>query len=509
MIAAQHQVPWFARSAGRAGVEALAGVAAAGVMLFLMRDGVQALLLWQAAFLLAGPLAICWLAARWRLTPGGRVRRIIVESLTMIAWSELLLAAILIVMGFIHRYPVATPQERQSSFWSAAIFFAFVGLLARGVARSWHSWEALRARRLAWSLTFTYLIVLGAGAVTFFACALLLDLILLPSFILKLLPDAIFLLAVTAVTLIVLLPLIALASFLATRRTLRRLSDLAVAAAALRQGNLASRAIVTGSDEIADLQRAFNAMAGALSAAMSDLGRERDRVASLLAERRELMAAISHDLRTPLATTRAYAEALIARMESGDATTARDDLATMLGEVEHLQMLVDDLFRLSQAEVGKLPLHCAPHDVRSIADRVARAAAPLAWASRRVTVSAELPDDLPLADVDEQRIEQVLHNLVNNAVRHTPPGGMVVVCAREDESTIALSVRDTGSGISPGDLAHIWDRFYQGDGDRRARSGAGLGLALVREWTEAMGGSVAVTSQIGEGSCFTVKVPRA
>jgi signal transduction histidine kinase len=136
------------------------------------------------------------------------------------------------------------------------------------------------------------------------------------------------------------------------------------------------------------------------------------------------------------------------------------------------------------------------------------ALAPLAWRSGRVDVVAELPDNLPPARADEVRLEQVFSNLLRNAIRHTPPGGIVAVVAVAEEAAIRIEVRDTGEGIAAEDLPHIWERFYRGANARaHDRRGAGLGLALVKAYVEAMGGQVAVTSAPGEGSCFTLRLP--
>jgi signal transduction histidine kinase len=135
------------------------------------------------------------------------------------------------------------------------------------------------------------------------------------------------------------------------------------------------------------------------------------------------------------------------------------------------------------------------------------ALAPLAWRSGRVQVVADIPPGLPKASADEGRLEQVLANLIRNAIRHTPPGGIVVLRAAALDAGVQIQVCDTGEGISPEDLPHIWERFYRGaNGRHRDLGGAGLGLALVKELTEAMGGTVAVETAPGEGTCFTIKL---
>jgi len=122
-------------------------------------------------------------------------------------------------------------------------------------------------------------------------------------------------------------------------------------------------------------------------------------------------------------------------------------------------------------------------------------------------VAQGLPD-LPPALADERRLEQVLSNLLHNGVRHTPPGGIVAVMAAAEQDALRIEARDTGEGIPPEELPYVWERFYRGESARAEDSrGAGLGLALVKELTEAMGGTVEVKSILGEGSCFVVKLP--
>jgi signal transduction histidine kinase len=140
--------------------------------------------------------------------------------------------------------------------------------------------------------------------------------------------------------------------------------------------------------------------------------------------------------------------------------------------------------------------------------RLVDAHAPLAWSQRRVQVLAELPAEVPVARADAQRVEQIISNLLGNAIRHTPPGGLVAATASADDAHVSIEVRDTGDGIAPEDLPHVFERFYRGRGED-GRAGLGLGLALVKELAEAMGGSASVSSAPGEGSCFSVRLPRA
>jgi signal transduction histidine kinase len=499
--------------AWRAGAEALGIVLAGGFVLAALQTVVPVLLLWQMLFILVGPAALLRFAWRWRGRAGGRRhigRRALVELGTLAGWNLILLIALFICAGLIgsHSAVKVTPAQGRALFDSTYLAsLALFGLMRAGVY-VWGWWDALRRRYLLWSLTHGLLAVVAGGAAAFFALSLIVGLLFQPAFILKLLPDAVYLLGTTAVVVVILLPPFALASYLVVRRTTARLAALTGAADALRQGKLAQRVPVTGTDEVAQLQVHFNAMAADLERAQTELRAERDTVAALLRARRELVAAVSHDLRTPVAIMRAYLETLLARWQVQPQADTHHDLAVAHQEIIHLQGLVDDLFALARAEVGKLPLRIQPLDLAAVIARVVDAAAPHAWQAGRVTVAAQPAPDLPSALADERRMEQILHNLVQNAVRHTPPGGLVAVSAARASGQIAVQVRDTGSGIPPADLPHIFERYFQARGNApHAASGAGLGLALVREWVHAMGGSVRVESRIGVGSCFTVCVP--
>jgi signal transduction histidine kinase len=423
---------------------------------------------------------------------------------------------------------------------------------ARGVVLFWPRWKRLRRTRLLWALTHAQLVgsmALAGGVAVALAAAGARW--LRPPFGPEILPpDApAVVFAVTWVTTrlvpfvtglllmgvaasAVVLPPAVLISFLVLRRPARRLEDLATTAGALRAGDLAARVPAGGEDEVGRLQTDFNAMAADLEATLQSLQGERDRVAGLLEARRQLVAGVSHELRTPVATIRGYLES--ARRRAAVPAALRPDLLTMEHEVVRLQRLIEDLFTLSRAEVGRLELRPAPTDVAVVVRDLVATVAPLAWSRRRVRVLAETPSDLPPACADAQRLEQIVSNLLGNAVRHTPPGGLVAAVVAAQADGVCVEVRDTGEGIAPEHLPHVFERFYRKpaaaagehdgalaaggvgvdvddglDGSVDGRDGVGLGLALVKELTEAMGGTVAAASTPGEGSCFTVRLPRA
>jgi len=218
--------------------------------------------------------------------------------------------------------------------------------------------------------------------------------------------------------------------------------------------------------------------------------------------RRELMMNVSHELRTPIATVRAYLES------RGEAGLGASDLIVIERETARLQTLIEDLFALSRAEVDQLVMERKPVDAAALITRVVETVAPLAWRIQRIDVLAEASPDLPPMLVDSTRLEQVIRNLIHNSLRYTPPGGIVMVSASyvkdvDKDSSITVQVRDTDSGIAQELLPHIWERYARDT----ENGGTGLGLTLVKAFVEAMGGTVAVESAPGEGTCFTLKLP--
>ncbi|MGH2519347.1 MAG: sensor histidine kinase, partial [Chloroflexota bacterium] len=244
-----------------------------------------------------------------------------------------------------------------------------------------------------------------------------------------------------------------------------------------------------------------------LQASLVQLTAERDRVSGLLTARRELVASVSHELRTPVATVRGYVESALQRTDRLPADV-QADLRTVEAEVRRLQRLIEDLFTLARAEVGRLELRLEPTDIAEVVQRAVSTAAPLAWQQRRVQVILEAPAGVARGRADAARLQQVLSNLVSNAVRHTPPGGLVSASVATEDGIVRVDVRDTGSGIAPDDLPRVFERFYRGR-DEDGRDGAGLGLAVCKELAEAMGGTVEAASVAGEGSCFTIRLPCA
>ncbi|HLG76618.1 MAG TPA: ATP-binding protein, partial [Ktedonobacteraceae bacterium] len=318
---------------------------------------------------------------------------------------------------------------------------------------------------------------------------------------------------ITCIVLACVLPPSALFSYIFARHTTRRIEKLAAATSAIRAGDYTVRVSVEGEDEIARLQADFNVMATELERTLRELQEERDTVSMLLHARRELIATVSHELRTPVATVRSYLEATLSNWGEQPPPALRQDLHIMEQQTIRLQSLIDDLFTLARAEVKRLELRCVPTNVELLVTRVVEMMAPIAWRRSRVEVLADTSaavSPFPLALIDGKRLEQVLQNLLHNAIRHTPPGGIVIVSLGTEAAMLLVQVKDTGEGIPAQEIPRIWERFYRTESAlRHPDSGTGLGLAIVKELTEAMGGTASVMSVLGQGTCFTLQFPLA
>ena len=217
--------------------------------------------------------------------------------------------------------------------------------------------------------------------------------------------------------------------------------------------------------------------------------------------RRDLIANVSHDLRTPLVALRGYLEVLLARDATLDAEQRRHYLGIALRQSEQLSRLVDDLFELARLDFKDLALERETFDLRELASDVLQK---FQLQADGCSVRLLLTTDGTSARVDADLglVERVLENLVGNALRHTPGGGEVVVHLAAVDGAVRVDVRDTGSGIAPEDLPHVFERHWRG-GHARRDDGAGLGLAIARRIVELHGGSLAVESSLGCGTCFT------
>jgi len=283
-----------------------------------------------------------------------------------------------------------------------------------------------------------------------------------------------------------------------------QVQTLARTAKRLAAGDLSARVGAHGPDEIGQLAASFDEMAEQLEQAF---GRER----ALEAGRRELITAVSHDLRTPLATTRAMVEALADHVVTDPADVQRY-LGLILQETQHLSRLIDDLFELSQIDSGALRLRCLTIDVAElVSDTVAAYQLPAAESG--IQLEETLTPDLDSAriEADPERLQRVLRNLLDNALRYTPRGGRIRVQAAADSAAVRVSVNDSGPGVAADELERIFDRFYRGEPSRRRESssafGTGLGLAIARGLVQAHRGRIwAEPSPLG-GVSVQIRLP--
>ena len=279
--------------------------------------------------------------------------------------------------------------------------------------------------------------------------------------------------------------------FFLSRRITSPIAVLSGAARRLGHGDLSQRVQVRGEGEVAALAQAFNIMA-------TDLENNEQL-------RRNLIADVAHELRTPLSNIQGYLEAIRDGVMEPDDTTIR----SLNEEAALLSRLVNELQELSLAEAGELKL---VYQAEDIIELVKQAVDPWQPQSKikGISLSLNLPDNLPRVNIDWQRINQVMHNLLENAVAHTSKGGTITVAAIKQDDWVEVSVSDTGEGIPAADLSNIFERFYRVDKSRaRATGGSGLGLTIAKRLVEVHGGKITVQSQLGKGSRFSFTLPVA
>jgi two-component system sensor histidine kinase BaeS len=267
------------------------------------------------------------------------------------------------------------------------------------------------------------------------------------------------------------------------------LGALAGASRRIAAGDLNARVQVRGEDEIASVGQAFNGMAGNL---------ERSEAA-----RRNMLADVAHELRNPLGVISSHLEAML----DGVFPANPEQIASLQDEILLLTRLVDDLRDLALADAGQLSLNRVRTDLRVLVERTANAFQTQAT-ENHIRLVDELMTNSVLVNIDVQRIEQVLRNLLSNALRYTPADGTVKVRLSNLDGAARVEVTDSGPGIPEESLPDVFERFWRGDKARaRARGGAGLGLSIARQWVQAHGGEIGVSSRVGQGTTFWFTLP--
>lgn len=268
---------------------------------------------------------------------------------------------------------------------------------------------------------------------------------------------------------------------------------------AFKEGDYSQRVEVTSDDELDKLASAFNEMAETIQKNVEELSKAD-------ALRRELIANVSHDLRTPLASVQGYIETVLMKDETLTPVERQHYIKTILDSTERLNTLVQELFELSKLEAKQSQPHPEPFSLPELINDLVAEFVPQAE-KKGVRVFAEMPRGLPLVVADIGMIERAMQNLLDNAIRFTPSGGSVRVVLEPADGKVRTIVEDTGVGIAEKDLPYIFDRFYQARAREKSLTGAGLGLAITRRIIELHGEEVTVQSAVEKGTRFEFHLP--
>ncbi|HEX9742918.1 MAG TPA: ATP-binding protein [Nitrospiraceae bacterium] len=292
-------------------------------------------------------------------------------------------------------------------------------------------------------------------------------------------------------------------SLLIARGLTRPLSDMAAVARRLAGGELGQRIQTRSNDEVGVLASTLNQMADQMDRDITALRR-------LEQVRKDFVANVSHELRTPLTSIKGYVEALLDGAKDNPEETTRF-LQIILNQSDRLNLILEDLLQLSQIESGLVRFKRDPVHLGALVERTLPLLRQLAD-KKRQTLTIALPSDLPPVTGDEDRLVQVLTNLVDNAIKYTPEGGAIHVAGQQsgDPAQVELSVADTGIGIPDADRPRVFERFYRVDKARsRELGGTGLGLSIVKHIVEGHGGRIWVEGNRPSGSRFIVRLPTA
>jgi signal transduction histidine kinase len=284
----------------------------------------------------------------------------------------------------------------------------------------------------------------------------------------------------------------------------KRLRTLEQAARALGEGRTDVRANERGGDEVSSLARTFNRMAADLESRATALTAS-DRT------RRQLLADVSHELMTPLSAIRGYVETLGMPEVVLDQATRQRYLRIVEEETHKLEAIIGDLLDVARLEGGGAALKVEPVPIEDLFGRIVDRHEP-AMRERGITLTREIEPDTPPALGDPARLEQALQNVAANAIRHTPPGGRITLTAEARNGAVRITIRDTGPGIPPEHLPHVFDRFYKVDAARSGTavpSGSGLGLSIVQAIVERHGGKVSASNAPDGGAVFELVLPAA
>lgn len=281
---------------------------------------------------------------------------------------------------------------------------------------------------------------------------------------------------------------LALGIFL-SRTITRPIRELTQATHAVSEGDLSQQVTVHSNDELGELAQAFNKMSAELSRSVN--------------ARKQMTADIAHELRTPLSLILGHAEAV----HDGVLPPTKDNFEIIRDEATRLEHLVNDLRTLSLADAGELTINPQAVEPQKLIQEVA---SPYQFETQKKNISLELDvaSPLPSIEVDPGRMTQVLTNILDNALRHTPEGGKIVLSAKQAQDRIEISVQDSGPGLPAEDLHRIFERFYRADASRQRDGGSGLGLAIAKSIVQAHGGQVSAENDANTGLRIVIALPK-
>lgn len=282
-------------------------------------------------------------------------------------------------------------------------------------------------------------------------------------------------------------------SLIISRRIVNPTKKIIDATKEIAAGDYSKRVEINSGDEIGELGIALNRMAESL-----------EKIETM---RRELVSNVSHELATPLTNISGYLEALHDKVIAGEEPT-RKTLELLQEEAQRLTSMVTDLRELSAIESSSSKLNLESVNLNELLYKITYEFKPR-FRKKGINFNAKTPSDLPEVKADKHRLDQIIVNLLTNAIQYTPDGGKVEVTAKAINGFIQLEISDTGIGISPKDIPHIFERFYRGDKSRsRETGGTGIGLAIVKEIVQSHGGEISVKSEEGRGTTFTFTIPK-
>ncbi len=266
-----------------------------------------------------------------------------------------------------------------------------------------------------------------------------------------------------------------------------------------KDGELDARINMNGGGELREVANTFDEMAGTIEKNIDDM-KGVDKL------RKELIGNVSHDLRTPIAAIQGYAETLLMKDSTISEPEKREHIGVIMKSADRLKLLVDDLFTLSKLEAGQVKLDLEPLSLGELVHDVVNKLRLLAN-EKNVSINIIMAKDLPIVEVDIKKIDRVIQNLVHNAIKFCRDGDRITVeLDGGTNGTVDVRITDTGRGIAPADLPHIFDRYFMGQRSA-ATDGSGLGLAIVKRIVELHGSTVTATSRVNEGAQFSFSLP--